>query len=107
MAELLLGEDELWVGEMRGVVAGGQRLLVLRLEAGLCVYRDRCPHQGYPLSDGKLEQGVITCKLHEHRFDAASGAGVNPRGACLTALPSRVENGQLLVELETPRKALP
>jgi toluene monooxygenase system ferredoxin subunit len=107
VAEPLLAEDALWIGEMRGVVAGGQRLLVVRLEDRLCVYRDRCPHQGYPLSEGKLEQGVITCRLHEHRFDAASGSGVNPRGACLTALPSRVEGGTLLVELEPARKALP
>lgn len=107
MAEPLLGEDELWVGEMRGVVARGQRLLVVRLEGRVCVYADRCPHQGYPLSEGKLEHGVITCRVHEHRFDAASGAGVNPRGSCLTALPSRVEGGQILVELQPPRKALP
>lgn len=107
MAERLLAEDDLWVGEMRGVAARGQRLLVVRLDGGVCVYADRCPHQGYPLSEGKLEQGVITCRLHEHRFDAASGAGVNPRGSCLTALPSRVEAGQVLVELAPPRKALP
>jgi toluene monooxygenase system ferredoxin subunit len=102
-----LAEDELWVGEMRGVTARGQRLLVVRLEGQVCVYADRCPHQGYPLSEGKLEHGVITCRLHEHRFDAASGAGINPRGSCLTAMRSRVEAGQVVVELEPPRKALP
>jgi toluene monooxygenase system ferredoxin subunit len=107
LAEPLLAEEALWIGEMRGVEARGQRLLVVRLEGQVCVYADRCPHQGYPLSEGKLEQGVITCRVHEHRFDAASGAGINPRGSCLTALPSRVEGGQILVELETPRKALP
>lgn len=107
MAEALLAEDELWIGEMRGVVARGERLLVVRLEEQVCVYHDRCPHQGYPLSEGKLEQGIITCRVHEHRFDAATGAGVNPRGSCLTPLASRIENGQLLVELEPLRKALP
>jgi nitrite reductase/ring-hydroxylating ferredoxin subunit len=107
MAEAVLAEDELWVGEMRGLVLRGERLLVVRLEQQLCVYRDRCPHQGHPLSEGKLEQGVITCRFHEHRFDAATGAGINPRGSCLTPLPSRVEAGKLLVELEPARKAMP
>ena len=107
MAEPVLAEEALWVGEMRGVVLGDQRLLVVRLEDRVCVYRDRCPHQGYPLSEGKLEHGVITCRLHEHRFDAATGAGVNPRGSCLSALPSRVEGGHVLVELAETRKALP
>lgn len=109
MAEPLLAEDELWVGEMRGVALGAERLLVVRLEDRVCVYRDRCPHQGYPLSEGKLEQGVITCRVHEHRFDAASGAGINPRGSCLSAVPTRVEGGRVWVELQPApaRSALP
>lgn len=99
MPELGLEPDELWVGEMRGVVLGGQRLLVVRGEQAVCVFRDRCPHQGYPLSEGQLEGGVITCRLHRHTFDSTSGAGINPRGPCLAALPTRVVEGRLLVDL--------
>jgi toluene monooxygenase system ferredoxin subunit len=99
LADRVLAEDELWVGEMRGVVVRGQALLVVRHEAGVCVYRDRCPHQGYPLSEGTLEGGVITCRVHRHRFDAASGVGVNPPRPCLASVPSRVEQGQVLAEL--------
>jgi toluene monooxygenase system ferredoxin subunit len=99
MAELPLSVDELWVGEMRGVVLGQQKLLVVRTEQAVCVYRDRCPHQGYPLSEGRLENGVITCPLHGHTFDAATGAGINPPAPRLVSLPARSEQGQLLVEL--------
>ena len=105
MTELLLAESELWVGEMRGVFVRGERLLVVRVEGGVCVYRDRCPHQGYPLSEGTLSEGVITCRVHRHRFDAASGAGINPPHPCLSALPSRVENGRVLVDLPEPSRA--
>jgi toluene monooxygenase system ferredoxin subunit len=97
LSEALLREDELWIGEMRGVVRGERRLLVVRHAAGVCVYLDRCPHQGYPLSEGVLEQGVITCRLHRHTFDAVSGQGINPVGACLSALPSRVVAGQVVL----------
>jgi toluene monooxygenase system ferredoxin subunit len=96
--ELPLTEAELWIGEMRGVEAGGEQLLVVRLEEETCVYRDRCPHQGYRLSEGSLEQGVITCRLHRHTFSAASGDGINPRASCLKRLASRVEGGRILVE---------
>ena len=99
MAELPLSVEELWIGEMRGVVVGVQRLLVVRLEHGVCVYRDRCPHQGYPLSEGRLEEGVITCRLHGHTFDATTGVGINPLAPCLTALPARTEQGRVHVEL--------
>jgi toluene monooxygenase system ferredoxin subunit len=94
-----LHEDELWFGEMRGVVVGSQRLLVVRTEAGVCVYRDRCPHLGFPLSEGKLEAGVITCAAHRHRFDAATGAGINPKSACLSKLSARVEQGRVVADL--------
>ena len=107
MAEFLLSESDLWVGEMRGVSVRGERLLVVRGEAGVCVFRDRCPHQGYPLSEGTLSEGVITCRLHRHTFDAASGAGINPLQPCLSALPSRVDAGRVLVDLPERFGALP
>jgi toluene monooxygenase system ferredoxin subunit len=88
-------EAELWVGEMRGVVAGGEPLLVVREEAGICVYRDRCPHQGARLSEGVLEHGVITCRWHRHTFDAVSGAGINPKAACLVRVPVLLESGRI------------
>jgi len=98
LLELPITEAELWVGEMRGVVVGGERLLVVRNEEQLCVYSDRCPHLGYPLSEGSLENGVITCRLHRHTFEAASGAGINPRGCALKRVESCVEAGRIFVE---------
>ena len=107
MIETSLTQDALWIGEMRGIDVEGERLLVVRHDDGVCVFRDRCPHQGYPLSEGRLEAGVITCRVHQHTFDAASGDGINPPRPCLTKLSARVEAGQILVELSPSRKALP
>ncbi|HKY36193.1 MAG TPA: Rieske 2Fe-2S domain-containing protein [Polyangiaceae bacterium] len=107
MFERALSEAELWIGEMRGVTLNDARVLVVRLEDGVCAYHDRCPHQGYPLSEGTLENGLLTCKVHGHSFDAASGAGVNPQHPCLSTLPVRVEDGQVLVDLASLRRAAP
>lgn len=104
MADVVLAESELWVGEMRGIVVRGERLLVVRGENGVCVFRDRCPHQGYPLSEGTLNDGVLTCRVHRHSFDAATGAGINPPHPCLSALPTRVDAGQVLVDLPEPER---
>jgi nitrite reductase/ring-hydroxylating ferredoxin subunit len=102
MAEPLIDERELWIGEMRGLPWRGRRLLVVRLEDTTRVYLDRCPHQGQPLSAGELERGVITCPVHHHTFDAATGHGINPPGACLQALECWVEGGQVLLESAEP-----
>ena len=107
MFERALAEAELWVGEMRGVELAGARVLLVRLDAGVCAYQDRCPHQGYPLSEGQLERGVITCRVHRHTFEAGSGAGINPFGPCLRALPVRVEAGEVLVETAGVRGITP
>jgi nitrite reductase/ring-hydroxylating ferredoxin subunit len=100
LIELPFAADELWIGEMRGVVVAGEPLLVIRLDEQICVYRDRCPHQGHPLSEGSLDGGVVTCPRHHHSFAADSGAGINPPRPCLNGVASRIEAGRIFVELE-------
>ncbi len=103
----VLREDELWIGEMRGVVVQGEPIVVVRTEAGVCAYHDRCPHQGYPLSEGRLDDGRITCRVHRHSFDAQTGAGINPPRPCLRPVPARVIAGEIVVELPAPRRVAP
>jgi len=94
----VLPESELWVGEMRGLVVGGHRLLLVRTDAGICAYADRCAHLGLPLSTGKLEGGVITCAAHHYAYDARTGRGINPANVALEPLPSCVRGGAIEVD---------
>lgn len=34
---------------------------------------NRCPHMGFPLDRGSIEDGILTCHWHHARFDLASG----------------------------------
>jgi hypothetical protein len=34
---------------------------------------------GASLSDGRIEEGIVTCPWHGWRYDAASGKGLPPR----------------------------
>src|ERR1051326_8001276 len=34
---------------------------------------NRCPHMGFPLSQGSVRDGILTCHWHHARFDLASG----------------------------------
>jgi nitrite reductase/ring-hydroxylating ferredoxin subunit len=34
---------------------------------------DRCPHMGFPLHRGTVQDGMLTCHWHHARFDLASG----------------------------------
>lgn len=91
--------DELWSGEMIGLEVDGVRVLVLRMGDEVRAFEDRCAHLGVPLSEGCFDGREITCRAHEWRYDASSGAGINPRSAVLTALKVDVRGGEILVEI--------
>jgi len=55
-----LPESELWIGELRPVRLSCGRVLLVRTEAGVFAYEDRCPHLGLPLSSGTLEGDTLT-----------------------------------------------
>ena len=102
MSLLRLCADELWDGEMESFEAGGTMVLLVKLEGRYCAYQAACPHQGTPLAEGELSEGVITCRAHHWQFDARTGQGINPRSVCLQAYALRVVDGEVYVELNGP-----
>jgi toluene monooxygenase system ferredoxin subunit len=90
--------DELWDGEMAARTVGGRKVLLVRLGDAIRAYEDRCVHLGVALSEGQLDDRVITCSAHHYQYDALTGQGVNPRAACLTRFPVRVEGGAIWVD---------
>ncbi|WP_437280347.1 Rieske (2Fe-2S) protein [Sorangium sp. So ce375] len=57
---------------------------------------DRCPHQGYPLSQGTLRGGVLTCAWHNWKFELASGA-CSFGGEPVRRYATRVDGGRVLL----------
>jgi nitrite reductase/ring-hydroxylating ferredoxin subunit len=48
-------------------------LLVLHDQGKIFALDNRCPHLGFPLHRGSVEDGFLTCHWHHARFDLASG----------------------------------
>ena len=58
----------------RLVVHGRHRPVLLVHENGRVFALDnRCPHMGFPLDRGSVEDGILTCHWHHARFELASG----------------------------------
>ena len=58
----------------RLVLRGRHRPILLVYENGHVFALDnRCPHMGFPLDRGSVEDGILTCHWHHARFDMASG----------------------------------
>lgn len=48
----------------------GRQVLLLACDGGLFAVSNRCPHEGYPLSEGALGADcVLTCNWHNWKFD--------------------------------------
>lgn len=60
--------------EASRVVAEDTPLLVTRSGGQLVAIHDRCSHRGCSLSDGEIEDGIVTCPCHGSRFHLADGA---------------------------------
>jgi toluene monooxygenase system ferredoxin subunit len=91
--------DDLWSGEMTTVEIEGRHILLVNIEGEVRAYLDACPHKRTPLSIGMLRGGTLTCATHQWEFDLRSGKGINPADACLEPVDVRLENGNILLEV--------
>ena len=56
------------------VVKGPDRpIAVFHHEGRLHAVDNRCPHMGFPLHQGTVKDGILTCHWHHARFDLSSG----------------------------------
>ena len=110
----VLEEGELRQGQMRSVEAGGQKLLLARLDDGVYAVQARCTHVFANLARGKLVEACqVQCPLHRARFDLRTGEVVEwanfPPGVqllnvvrsekALRTYPVRVREGKIEVEV--------
>jgi toluene monooxygenase system ferredoxin subunit len=89
--------DDVWEGEMRAVSVGSVDVVLCNVDGQVHAYEDRCPHLANPLSDGELQDDVLTCAAHEWVFDARTGTGLNPKDACLQRFPVRIDGDRIFV----------
>jgi toluene monooxygenase system ferredoxin subunit len=95
--------EDLWSGEMMGLEVNGERVLLVNVDHHIYAYADICPHQKSRLSEGTLADKILRCGRHHWEFDVCSGSGVNPRNACLKLFPTRIDGGNILVDMDDLR----
>jgi nitrite reductase/ring-hydroxylating ferredoxin subunit len=82
--------------------ADGRQIALFATPAGIRACSNRCPHEGYPLSEGTLGgDWLLTCNWHNWKFDLVSGANLD-RGEGLRIYPTRIEDGAVWIDLTDP-----
>ena len=85
------------------VIRPNRRQIVIFRQSGRIVACDnRCPHEGYPLSQGSLdERCILTCNWHNWKFDLRTGENLFG-GDSLRIYETAVRNGRIWINLQDP-----
>jgi nitrite reductase/ring-hydroxylating ferredoxin subunit len=100
-------DADLTVEELRS--ADGQRVLrnvagrhvaVFSHEDEVYAIDNRCPHMGFPLTDGSVEDGILTCHWHHARFERSCVDTFDPFADDVPTYPVEVRGDDVWVALE-------
>jgi len=91
---------DLWIGEMRPLQIEGRPVVLINHAGQVSAYLDRCAHQGFPISQGRLVGPVLTCAAHEWQYDARTGCGINPKNVALTRLAVEIRGDQIWIDVD-------
>ena len=80
----------------RLLVRGHQRpILLLYDQDRVFALDNRCPHMGFPLQEGSVDGGILTCHWHHARFDLASGCTFDLWADDVPTCPVEVRDGEI------------
>ena len=95
----LAGSLEELKAKGRLVVHGSHRpILVIYDRERVFALDNRCPHMGFPLERGSVEDGILTCHWHHARFDLESGCTFDLWADDVPICPVEVRNGDVWVK---------
>jgi nitrite reductase/ring-hydroxylating ferredoxin subunit len=85
--------------EGRLIVHGPHRpILMVYAQERVFAFDNRCPHMGFPLDRGSVEDGILTCHWHHARFDLASGCTFDLWADDVPTCPVEVRNSEVWVK---------
>ncbi|RQG96487.1 Rieske (2Fe-2S) protein [Natrarchaeobius chitinivorans] len=85
----------------------GTPIAVFFHEGEFRAVNNRCPHMGFPLVEGTVDDGVLTCHWHHARFELSCGDTFDPWADDVPTYPVEVRDGTVYVNPNPPRDLPP
>jgi len=83
----------------RAVVSeDGRAIALFHHDGGVYAVDNRCPHMGFPLTRGTVEDGVLTCHWHHARFELEEGDTFDIWADDVQTFPTEVRDGQVYLD---------
>jgi nitrite reductase/ring-hydroxylating ferredoxin subunit len=91
--------DEVRAAGRASVRVGGHSLALFFHDGRVHAVDNRCPHMGFPLHRGTLQEGILTCHWHHARFDLQSGGPFDQFTDEARVFPVELRDGEVWVDL--------
>ena len=94
--------DDLQIRGRKVVRVGGKQIALFREPTGIFACNNRCPHEGYPLSEGDVDDScILTCNWHNWKFDLSDGRNLFGDDD-VRVYATRVEDKRVWLDLTEP-----
>ena len=94
------GLDELDEGRVRTVVAGPKSIALTHHDGQYGALDNHCPHQGGPLGEGTIENGLLRCPWHGFDYCPLTGAPPGDFADTVLTYPVEVRGDGIYVGVE-------
>jgi nitrite reductase/ring-hydroxylating ferredoxin subunit/Fe-S cluster biogenesis protein NfuA len=84
---------------VRTLTIGGEKVLLSRRGTMVTCFHNACAHLGFPIHDGDVADGIITCPHHGFQYDLSSGECLTAPEVALQSHAVRVTGSQVEVRL--------
>src|SRR6056297_502105 len=84
------------------VTPDGTAIALFHHEGEVRAVDNRCPHMGFPLSEGTVDEGILTCHWHHARFELSCGDTFDPWADDVRTFPVEIRDGTVYVDPNPP-----
>ena len=85
--------------EGRKVVSSdGQPIALFHHEGAVYAVDNRCPHMGFPLTRGTVEDGILTCHWHHARFELEEGDTFDLFADDVQTFPTEISDDEVYLD---------
>jgi len=88
------------VGKMMHVEVDGNEILIANVGEKFYALGDRCPHLHAKVSEGTLNDSIVTCPRHLSTFDVRTGKALSGTRSNLLTYDVKVKGNDLLIYIE-------
>jgi len=98
--KVLDNKERLAEGRVMTVTAAHKGICLTHFEGKFSALDNKCPHQGGPLGEGSIENGLLRCPWHGWDFDPCTGMPPGGFDDGVETFPTKEEDNAIYVGLE-------